>query len=227
MSIETLTLKKGEVAFLWFNNYSGVSLKTPSKTLVFDPVDVDPRIFKTVDFLLITHEHYDHFEEGMVREIYRRTKCAVVSDSTSARRLRDALPSDKLYEMRTGKEIKLDNITIRAEAYRHPAATPVSYLVTSEDGVKVYHTGDSLPSPDMRQIGERRSPDIVFCTAGSPAPGASPETGLEIVKMVKPKMAIPYHAPAADRRKFAEIISKEVPNVKCTVIERDKAYKYP
>jgi len=227
MSLETLTLKKGEVAFLWFNNYSGVTLKTPSKTLVFDPADVDPRIFKTVDILFITHEHLDHFEEGLVKDIYRRTQCAVVADSTSARRLRDALPSNKLHEMRTGKEIKLDNITIRAEAYKHPAITPVSYVITSEDGVKIFHTGDSLPYPDMRQVGERSPPDIVFCTVGSPAPGASPQTGLEIVQLVKPKMAIPYHAPAADRKKFAEMVSKEKPNVKCLVIDRDKPYKYP
>lgn len=227
MSIETLTLNRGEVAFLWFNNYSGVSLKTPGKTLVFDPADVDPRIFKTADILLITHEHFDHFEENLVKEIYRRTQCAVLADSTSARRLRDALPASKLYEMRMGKEIKLGNITVRAEAYKHPAATPVSYFITSEDEVKVYHTGDSLPCPDMRQVGERSPPDIVFCTVGSPAPGASPKTGLEIVKMVKPKMAIPYHAPAADRKKFVEIVSKETPNVKCLDIERDKPYKYP
>jgi len=227
MSIETLTLKKGEIAFLWFNNYSGVFLKTPSKTLMFDPVDVDPRTFKTVDSLLITHEHLDHFEEGLVREIFRRTQCTIVADSTSARRLRDALPSNKLFEMQTGKEIKLDNITIRAGAFKHPAATPVSYLITSEDGTRVYHTGDSLPHPDMRQIGERSPPDIVFCTVGSPAPGASPATGLEIVRMVKPKVAIPYHAPATDRKKFAEMMSKEAPNVKCLLIERDKPYKYP
>jgi L-ascorbate metabolism protein UlaG (beta-lactamase superfamily) len=227
MSIETLTLNRGEVAFLWFNNYSGVYLKTAGKTLVFDPADVDPRIFKSADILLITHEHFDHFEENLVKEIYRRTQCAVLADSTSARRLRDALPANKLHEMRIGKEIKLGNITVRAEAYKHPAATPVSYFITSEDGVKVYYTGDSLPCPDMKQVGERSPPDIVFCTVGPPAPGASPKTGLEIVKMVKPKMAIPYHAPAADRKKFVEIVSKETPNVKCLDIERDKPYKYP
>jgi L-ascorbate metabolism protein UlaG (beta-lactamase superfamily) len=227
MSIESLTLKKGEVTFLWFNNYSGVVIRTPTKTFVVDPADVDPKIFKTVDFLLITHEHYDHFDEGMVREIYRRTQCTVMADSTSARRLRDVLPSGKLHEMRFGKEVKLGDITVKAEAFKHPATAPVSYFITSEDGVRVYHTGDSLPHPDMKQVGERSPPDVVFCTVGAPAPGASPESGLEIVRMVKPKVAVPYHAQAADRKKFAELIAKETPNVKCLVIERDKPYKYP
>ncbi len=227
MSIETLTLKKGEVAFFWFNNYSGILLETPNKTLIFDPADVNPQTFQKADILLVTHEHYDHFDASLAKEIYRRTRCSVVADSTSAKRLRDTLPAGKLHEMHVGKEIQLDNITVRAEAYRHPATMPLSYLITTEDGVKIYHTGDSLPHPDMKQVGERTPPDVVFCTVGAPAPGASPKKGLEIVQMVKPRVAVPYHAPAGDRRKFAKLVAKEAPNVKCLVIERDKPYKYP
>ena len=227
MSLETLTPKKGEVAFLWFNNYSGVTIRTPSKTLIVDPADVDPTIFKTVDALLITHEHLDHFDESLTREIFRRTQCRVVADSTSAKRLKDALPARKLEEMRVGKEIKLDNVTVEAKGFKHPATAPVSYLITTEDGVRIYHTGDSLPYPDMKQIGERSPPDVVFCTVGAPAPGASPQSGLEIVRLVKPKVAVPYHAPAADRKRFADLIAKEVPNVRCMVIEQNKPAKYP
>jgi hypothetical protein len=41
MSIEETVSKKNEVAFKWFNNYAGVTIKTPTKTLVIDPVDVN------------------------------------------------------------------------------------------------------------------------------------------------------------------------------------------
>jgi len=227
MSIETITPKRGEIAFVWFNAYAGVTIKTSTKTLVIDPADIDPKVFQAVDAVLVTHEHYDHLDEGIIRDIHRRTQCTVVADSTSAKRLRDAIAPNKLHEMRMGKEIKIDNMTIRAEAFKHPATTPVSYLITSEDGVRVYHTGDSLPHPDMKQIGERSPPDIVFCTVGAPAPGASPQSGLEIVRMVQPKMTVPYHAPAADRKRFAELIAKETPNVKCVVVEQNKPTKYP
>lgn len=225
--MESLIPKKGEVAFLWFNPYSGVAIKTPSKTLVVDPVDVDPKTFKTVDTILITHDHHDHLDESIVRDVHKRTQCLVIADTTSARRLRGVVASDKLREARVGSEFKIDNVLVRAEGYRHPAATPVSFLITTEDGVKIYHTGDSLPFPEMKRIGERAPPDIVFCTVGAPAPGASPRTGVEIVKMVQPKVAVPYHAPATEAIRFSEILSKEAPGVRCMIIERGKLYKYP
>ena len=43
MSIESVSPKKGEIAFVWFNPYSGVALKTPTKTLLIDPAEIDPK----------------------------------------------------------------------------------------------------------------------------------------------------------------------------------------
>lgn len=227
MSMESLTPRKGEVAFLWFNNYAGVVVKTPSKTVVVDPVDVSPKTFQKVDVLLVTHEHYDHLSESMIRDIYNRTQCLVIADPTSAKRLRGIVPSEKLQEARVGSEHTIDNIVVRAESCNHPpATTPLSYIITSEDGVKVYHTADSLPFPEMRRIGEQVKPHVVFCTVAI-APGASPKTGVEIAKLTQPKLAVPYHtASNSDLNRFAEILSKEAPHIPCEVVERGKPYLY-
>jgi len=227
MSIEGVSLKKGEIAFLWFNPYSGVTIKTSTKTLVFDPAEIDTELFTEVDAVLVTHEHHDHLSVPIVREIQKRTNCLVIADSTSARSLRAAIPPEKLEEAYLGSEHKIGNVRVKSEGFNHPAATPASYFITTEDNIKIYYTGDSLPFPDMRQIGEKNPPDLVFCTVGAPAPGASPETGVEIVKLVKPKAAVPYHAPLADMKRFCELLSKETPKVRCTLIERGRAYKYP
>jgi L-ascorbate metabolism protein UlaG (beta-lactamase superfamily) len=225
MAIEK-TPAKNEILFVWFNRYAGVTIKTPSKTLVIDPVEVKSRNFKSVDAILISHEHYDHLDQSLVSEIHKNTLCVVVADPTSARRLRNVVAPEKLQEIQPGSEVKLGGVSIKAEKSNHPpAATPVSFIITSEDGVKIFHTADSLPFPEMATIGEKEKFDLVFCTVGI-APGASPETGAEIARLTKPKVAVPYHTGStADQKKFAEILKREMLKVTCLVPEVGKIYQ--
>ena len=149
-----------------------------------------------------------------------------MADPTSARRLQNVIPPDKLSEVEPGSEVKLGEVSVKAEKSNHPpAATPVSFVIKSEDGVKVFHTADSLPFPEMTAIGEREKLDVVFCTVGI-APGTSPETGVDIARLTKPKVAVPYHTGStADQKKFAEILKKEMPKVTCLIPEVGKIYK--
>lgn len=225
MSIEKKTPSKNEILFVWFNRYAGVTIKTPSKTLVIDPVDVKPRNFKNVDTVLITHEHYDHLDQPLVSQIHKLTQCEVVADPTSARRLQNVIPPEKLQAIQPDSEVKFGEVSVKAEKSNHPAATPVSFIITSEDGVKVYHTADSLPFPEMAAIGKREKLDVVFCTVGI-APGTSPETGVEIARLTKPKVAVPYHTGLTqDLEKFAELLKKEMPKVACLIPEIGKIYQ--
>jgi L-ascorbate metabolism protein UlaG (beta-lactamase superfamily) len=224
MSIKK-TPSKNEILFVWFNRYAGVTIKTPSKTLVVDPVDVRPRNFKNLDAVLITHEHYDHLDQPLVSEIYKLTQCEVVADPTSARRLQNVIPPEKLQTIHLDSEVKFGEVSVKAEKSNHPAATPVSFIITSEDGVKVYHTSDSLPFPEMAAIGKREKLDVVFCTVGI-APGTSPETGVEIARLTKPKVAVPYHTGLTqDLKKFAELLKKDMPKVTCLIPEVGKIYQ--
>jgi L-ascorbate metabolism protein UlaG (beta-lactamase superfamily) len=225
MSIENTVPKKNEIAFKWFNHYAGVSVRTPTKTLVIDPVDVNTRDFQAVDAILITHEHYDHLDGPLVRKLQEQTQCQIIADSTSTRKLGAFIPAEKLQEMRPGTEAQIGDVTVRAETCNHsPATTPVTFLITSEDGVRIFHTADSMPFPEMKAIGEEHKPDVTFCTVGI-APGATPGTGVEIVKLVKPKVAVPYHtATKADLSRFCETLKKEVSKVKCLIAEQGNIY---
>jgi L-ascorbate metabolism protein UlaG (beta-lactamase superfamily) len=220
------TPSKNEIYFTWFNKYAGVTIKTPTKTIVIDPVDVKPRDFKTVDTLLVTHEHYDHLDQSLIGEMNKLTQCKVIADPTSYKRLRNVIPQDKLQEAKQGAEFNLDGTTVRVEKSNHPpAATPISYVIASEDGLRVFHTADSLPFPEMVTIGEKEKLDVVFCTVGI-APGASPETGVDIARLTKPKVAVPYHTGStSDQKKFAELLKKELPRITCLIPEEGKVYQ--
>lgn len=220
------TPSKNEVLFTWFNRYAGVTLKTPSKTFVIDPVDVKPRDFKHVDAVLITHEHYDHMDPSLISELQKLTQCTVMADPTSVRKLRHLIAPEKLIEAVPGSEFKFDDVVVKVENCNHPpATTPVSFVITSEDGIKIFHTADSLPFPEMATLGEKEKLDLVFCTVGI-APGTSPETGVDIARLTKPKVAVPYHTgSSADQKRFAEVLKKEMPKITCLIPETGKIYQ--
>jgi len=139
--------EKNTILFVWFNQYAGIVLKTPSKTLAIDPVDIKPKSLQNVDAILITHEHYDHLDPRLITETQKATNCTIIADSASTKKLQHAIPAEKLQEIKPGAEMKIGEVSVKAEKCNHIAQAPVTYIITSEDEVKVYHTADSLPFP--------------------------------------------------------------------------------
>lgn len=224
MSIQK-TPEKNTILFVWFNQYAGILLKTPTKTLAIDPVDVKPKSLQNVDAILITHEHYDHLDQRLITEIQKATNCTIIADSASTKKLQHAIPTEKLQEIKPGAEIKIGEVSVKAEKCNHNAQAPVTYIITSEDEVKVYHTADSLPFPELAAMGQREKFDVVFCSVGI-APGSTPQTGFEIARLTKPQVAVPYHtASTASQTQFAEIIKKELPKTACLIPEQNKIYQ--
>jgi len=217
--------EKNAILFVWFNHYAGILLKTPSKTLVIDPVDVKARQLQNSDAILITHEHYDHLDQRLIAEIYKKTSCQIIADLASAKSLKNTIPPERIQNAYPGTEIKVGEVSIKPEKCQHPAQNPVTYLITSEDGVKIFHTADSQPYPEMVQIGEKEKIDLVFCTVGI-APKATPETGFEIARLTKPQVAVPYHTNnPAEQKRFAEILKTNMPRTGCLIPEQNKIYQ--
>jgi L-ascorbate metabolism protein UlaG (beta-lactamase superfamily) len=225
MSIQK-TPGKNSVFFVWLNNYSGILLKTPSKTLVIDPVDVKPKALQQVDAILLTHEHYDHLDPRLVAEVQKATNCTVIADPASTQKIQHAIPKEKLIEAKPGTEVKVGQVQVKAEKSNHPPAqAPVTYIVTSEDQVKIYHTADSLPFPGLSKLAQQENFDVVFCTVGI-APGASPQTGFEIAWLTKPQIAVPYHSSTEQSQKeFAELLKQELPRTACLIPQQNKIYQ--
>jgi len=219
------TPEANTIFFVWLNQYSGILLKTPSKTLAIDPVDLKAKNLTNLDAILITHEHYDHLDPQLVSEIQKLTNCSVLADSASTKKLRNAVPSGKLQEIKPGMQTQIGGVRVKAEKSNHPAQAPVTYIITSEDCVKVYHTSDSLPFPELALMGEKEQFDLVFCTVGI-APGASPESGYEIARLTKPSLAVPYHTGTVQSQNmFAELLKNNLPKTACLIPQQTKIYQ--
>ena len=217
--------EKNTVFFVWLNQYSGILLKTPSKTLAIDPVDVKPKNLQNIDAILITHEHYDHLDPRLIIEVQKATNCLIIADAASSKKLQHAITPEKLKEIKPGAEVKIGEVSVKAEKCNHSAQAPVTYIITSEDDLKVYHTADSLPFPELAAMGQKEKFDVVFCGVGI-ASGLTPQTGYEIARLTKPQVAVPYHtASTASQTEFAEILKKELPRTACLIPQNNKIYQ--
>jgi L-ascorbate metabolism protein UlaG (beta-lactamase superfamily) len=224
MSIQKIP-ERNTVFFVWFNQYSGILLKTPSKTIAIDPVDVKPKSLQGIDAILITHEHYDHLDPRLISEVQKVTNCLIIADSASTKKLQHAILAEKLKEIKPGDKIKIGEVSVKAEKCNHVAQAPVTYVITSEDDLKVYHTADSLPFPELAAIGQQEKFDVVFCGVGI-ASGLTPQTGYEIARLTKPQVAVPYHtASTSSQTEFAEILKKELPRTACLIPQQNKIYQ--
>jgi L-ascorbate metabolism protein UlaG (beta-lactamase superfamily) len=224
MSIEK-TPETNTIYFVWFNQYSGILLKTPNRTIIVDPVDIKAKSISALDAILITHEHYDHLDPPLVTAIQKNTGCCVISDPISTKKLQITIPNDKLHEIKPGAEIKVGPVNVRAEKSKHPAKAPNTYIITSEDGVKIYHTSDSAPFPELASIADKEQFDLVFCTVGI-APGASPQTGFEIASLTKPPIAVPYHTASTEsQEQFAELIKQDLNRTVCLIPTQNQIYQ--
>lgn len=217
-------ITKGQAALVWFNESSGLAIHSPLRSIIVDPTQIDGAVFQKADLLLITHEHVDHLDEILVSNIQQTTGCAVIADRASSESLRNFIPKSKMRIIHTDSEITLDDVLIEALPCNHPAAaTPITYMITLENGVKVYHTSDSLPFPGMEHIGLKEKPDIVFCAVSGPA-GVTSRTGAEIAKLVNARIAIPYHGQSFSE--FEEILRREAPSQKVVELKPMEPYVY-
>lgn len=224
--IASRELAKGQLALTWFNEYSGVVVKTSNNTvIVFDPYEVEAGDFSKVDFLILTHEHFDHYNPQIVKELSVKFKPIILCPPPIYADVKRFSPPEKTVEVRPGSRHRALDVEAMAFKSKHPAQMPVTILLRC-DGASMFHASDSQPAPEMDEV-SKYSPDIALCAVGI-APGASPKAGVEIAKLVRPKVAIPYHTDdERDLYEFAEIATRELPDLRVVVIKRGSIYVYP
>ncbi len=138
------------------------------------------------DVILVSHAAWDHF--GDAAEIARRTGAPVVCGADVAEKLyEDGVPFDQVRPVIWGVCYTFEDLVVRPVECHHwsgvalrdgriVTGVPLSFIVETEPGVRIYHFGDTTIFPGMKMIGELYAPTvgILGCaqTDGLPDPGA-------------------------------------------------------
>jgi L-ascorbate metabolism protein UlaG (beta-lactamase superfamily) len=178
---------------LRFLGASGFEVIGPRSRLLFEPflrhnprAPYTPEDVPAPDLILVSHAAWDHM--GDAAEIARRTGAPVICSGDVAEKLvDDGVPSDRIRATIWGVCYAFGDIVVRpVECHhwssatlrdgRHVSGVPLSFIVETEPGVRIYHFGDTCLFPGLRLIGELYRPTVALLgvaqTDGLPDPGA-------------------------------------------------------
>ncbi|MBW2270351.1 MAG: MBL fold metallo-hydrolase [Deltaproteobacteria bacterium] len=186
------------VALLAFDSHSGVLVRTPSSTLIFDPVGIAVEKVARADAIIVTHEHADHLNVPLVRELQQKTGAAVITTPFVAGLLR-GVPPQRLRPLEIGGATSIKGNALRAWPSVHPGRQPLSFLLETEERVRLYHPSDSDPFPEMADLARQGEPDLLLYL------GSSLEKALQIVGLVRPQTLLSrYLEPTQLERRLEE-----------------------
>lgn len=159
---------------------------------------LDYSAFPKADAILVTHEHFDHFDPKLIGKLSKEGT-SVLANKTSAEQLADGKDNAFVVSMMAnGDERQLtESIRLRAvPAYNttpghlkfHPKGNGNGYLLDF-DGFTVYVSGDTEVIEEMSQLSKI---DVAFLSTNQPYT-MTPEQCVVAAHIIQPEILIPYH----------------------------------
>jgi L-ascorbate metabolism protein UlaG (beta-lactamase superfamily) len=180
---------------LHFIGHGSLMFKMNDKIIYVDPVKSSGTYdnLPEADIILVTHEHYDHLDIDLIKEL-RKSGTVILCNGAGAAKVPGARA------MKAGDIQSAGNIVIEAvPAYNivnerapgqpfHPKGVGVGYIL-SFGGKRIYVAGDTENTPEMKAL---KNIDIAFLPMNLPYT-MTPEMVSDAAKAFKPKILYPYH----------------------------------
>ncbi|HEY6057324.1 MAG TPA: MBL fold metallo-hydrolase [Candidatus Limnocylindrales bacterium] len=193
-----------------------------------------PEVLDRIDAVLISHLHWDHFDDRSVRHLGRHVRLIVPQGA--AEHVRSRGFSD-VEELPAGVETRVGRLVVRATPAAHsgfrpplgPRAEAAGYFVGGSS--RLYFAGDTDLFPGMADIDDRLDVALLPVWGWGPRLGPDhldPGRAAEAVNLLRPRLAVPIHfgslwplglkRPTVERRmapalRFAELSTRRVPAV--------------
>jgi L-ascorbate metabolism protein UlaG (beta-lactamase superfamily) len=219
----------------WYG-HAALGLETGGYKLVVDPfftgnpaASISAEAVEA-DYILVSHGHGDHVGDGVA--IAKRTGATVISVNEIAVWFGDQGLKSHGQHLGGGyiHPFGYLKLTLALHGSALPdgsnGGNPCGFLLTTNDGKKIYLAQDTGLFGDMKLIGEEGL-DLATVPIGDNFT-MGPDDALRAVKMLQPKVAIPIHYNtwgliAQDANAWAERVQKET-NTKAVVLKPGESY---
>ena len=166
---------------------------------------IDFSAFPKADVILVTHEHFDHFDGDAIAELGKEGTQIVVNPRVHGM-LGSGMPLANGDSLALGGGATVDAVpaynTTPGRDRFHPKGRDNGYILTL-DGFRIYVAGDTEDIPEMAAI---RDIDVAFLPCNQPYT-MTPEQAARAALTVRPKVLFPYHYSDTPVQKVAELLA--------------------
>ena len=175
---------------IFWLGHAGFKIKDEKEIIYIDPYQVRDDKEKA-DFILITHEHFDHFSIEDIDKLLKPSTIIV-----GPKKIKEALAKkeQKVVSLLPKEKINLKGIEIEGvPAYNlgknfHPKEKDNLGFIIKIKNVKIYHAGDTDFIPEIKDI----RVDVCLLPVGGTYTMDAREAA-EAANTISPKIAIPMH----------------------------------
>ena len=219
---DTFKTKGGKEVVITAIKHASLRIQYDGLEIQVDPVAefapaTDYSKFPKADIILVTHEHFDHFDRETITTL-RKDGTQIVANPAVQKMLGfgTALAVQKMLGFGTAlangeshalaKGIALEAVpaynTTPGHTQFHPKGRDNGYVLTI-DGLRIYIAGDTEDIPEMAKL---KDIDVAFLPCNQPYT-MTPEQVAKAARTIKPKVLFPYHYSQTPIKRVAELLS--------------------
>jgi L-ascorbate metabolism protein UlaG (beta-lactamase superfamily) len=184
-----------------------------ARVVLIDPYfvgnDLAPKYDGIPDLILVTHEHFDHYDRTFISKYSCPVVCPIEVNHKNA------------ILMKPGESRSFDGMTIRMFSVSHRSTCPNGYIL-EYDGKRIAHLGDTYLD-GVKDVGPI---DVLLVPIGGRFT-MNVDEAIEALKILKPKLSIPMHYNTfpeitADPRIFKTKAKKEAFSVEILKVNQSR-----
>jgi L-ascorbate metabolism protein UlaG (beta-lactamase superfamily) len=201
---------------VFYLGVSGYLVRSAKHAVIFDPAAFlksdEVKSLKTVDALLFTHDHLDHFKADAAEGLFKATGAMVLAETKVADKLKGKISAGKLVTAESEKTYNFGGVKINAVQGIHRG--PIMLYQIEMDAVTLFHGGDSGYVTLANY-----SSDVAILPTGRMSPTASPENAYKMAVDIKPQVIFAMHGSQKQKQRLQQKIKEGMPQTKVLIME--------